>query len=182
MFGHDDTQATNDQDQNGNQNNNGFTPPADLSVNTSLGSTPPAPANNDQTATTAPTTPEPAVDDQAEKALNEAASKLSEASAPASSPSAAPEPSAPSQAPDNDDLLNIKLDALEQLSPLVEHLEQTPEEKFRTTMMMIQATDDHTKIKTAYEAAKQIEDKKVQAQALLDIVNEINYFTQQKTN
>lgn len=78
-----------------------------------------------------------------------------------------------------DDLLQLKQDALQQLSPLVGHLEQTPEERFRTTMMMIQATDDHTKIKDAYDAAQQITDEKVRAQALLDVVNEINYFTQQ---
>jgi hypothetical protein len=78
-----------------------------------------------------------------------------------------------------DDLLDIKQEALQQLSPLVGHLDQTPEERFRTTMMMIQATDDHTKIKEAYDAAKEITDDKTRAQALLDVVNEINYFTQQ---
>lgn len=84
-------------------------------------------------------------------------------------------------APDvpSDELLDIKQDALHELTPLVGHLEQTPEEKFRTTMMMIQASDDHSLIKTAYEAAKQITDEKARAQALLDVVNEINYFTQQ---
>jgi hypothetical protein len=81
-----------------------------------------------------------------------------------------------------DDLLDIKQDALSQLGPLVEHLDQTPEEKFRTTMMLIQATDDQSKIKDAYAAAKEITDPKAQAQALLDVVNEINYFTQQKQN
>jgi hypothetical protein len=79
----------------------------------------------------------------------------------------------------DDDLLSIKQAALQQLSPLVGHLEQSPEEKFRTTMMMIQAADDQTLIKTAYAAAKDIADEKARAQALLDIVNEINYFTQQ---
>ena len=78
-----------------------------------------------------------------------------------------------------DDLLDIKQDALQELSPLVGHLEQSPEEKFRSTMMMIQASDDHSLIKAAYEAAKQITDEKARAQALLDVVNEINYFTQQ---
>ncbi len=79
----------------------------------------------------------------------------------------------------SDDLLSIKQQALQQLSPLVSHLDQTPEEKFRTTMMMIQASDDQTLVKDAYEAARQITDEKAKAQALLDIVNEINYFTQQ---
>lgn len=78
----------------------------------------------------------------------------------------------------DDDLLNIKQQALQQLSPLLGHLEQSPEEKFRTTMMMIQAADDQSLIKDAYEAAQQIADEKVRAQALLDVVNEINYFTQ----
>jgi len=78
----------------------------------------------------------------------------------------------------NDDLLAIKQSALQELSPLVGHLEQSPEEKFRTTMMMIQASDDHSLVKAAYEAASQISDEKARAQALLDVVNEINYFTQ----
>jgi hypothetical protein len=43
---------------------------------------------------------------------------------------------------------------------------------------MIQASDNESLIKTAYEAAQQITDEKVRAQALLDVVNEINYFTQ----
>ncbi|MDB5182078.1 MAG: bifunctional phosphoglucose/phosphomannose isomerase [Candidatus Saccharibacteria bacterium] len=78
-----------------------------------------------------------------------------------------------------DELLDIKQDALQALTPLIDHLEQNPVEKFRTTMMMIQASDNHGLIKMAYEAAQQIENDKERAQALLDIVNEINYFTQQ---
>ena len=80
---------------------------------------------------------------------------------------------------DSTDLINIKQDALQQLKPLVGHLNQTPEERFRTTMMMIQAADDQSLIPQAYDAAKSITDEKVRAQALLDVVNEINYFTTQ---
>jgi hypothetical protein len=80
--------------------------------------------------------------------------------------------------PSTNDLIDIKSQALKQLSPLVNHLQQTPEEKFRTTMMMIQASDNQDLIKDAYEAAQQITDDKSKAQALLDVVNEINYFTQ----
>lgn len=79
----------------------------------------------------------------------------------------------------SDDLLSIKQQALQQLTPLVGHLEQSPEERFRTTMMMIQASDNKDLIKLAYEAAQAITDEKTRAQALLDVVNEINYFTQQ---
>ncbi|MDL2363495.1 MAG: hypothetical protein QFB86_03905 [Patescibacteria group bacterium] len=97
---------------------------------------------------------------------------------------AVPKPSYSSDQPDEasyaaNDLIDIKQKALQQLSPLVGHLEQSPEDKFRTTMMMIQASDDQTLVKQAYEAANQIEDEKARAQALLDIVNEINYFTTQ---
>jgi hypothetical protein len=87
-------------------------------------------------------------------------------------------PSAPAPNAKSDDLLDLKQKALEQLSPLVGHLEQSPEEKFKTTMMMIQASDDQSLLPEAYEAAQAISDEKAKAQALLDVVNEINYFTQ----
>lgn len=77
-----------------------------------------------------------------------------------------------------DDLLTIKQNALHSLAPLVQHLDQTPEEKFKTTLMLIQASDNSELISDAYVAANQITDEKARAQALLDIVNEINYFTQ----
>jgi hypothetical protein len=85
---------------------------------------------------------------------------------------------APAQATPPEDLISIKQQALQQLSPLMEHLDQTPEEKFRTTMMMIQAADNKSLIPDAYQAAQQITDDKARAQALLDVINEINYFTQ----
>ncbi len=87
---------------------------------------------------------------------------------------------APADTAANGDLLSLKQQALTELSPLVDHLDQSPEEKFRTTMMMIQASDNQALIETAYKAAQAIPDEKVKAQALLDIVNEINYFTQQQ--
>ncbi len=101
-------------------------------------------------------------------------------SAPAPMTTASVTPSAPTDDDDTaaNDLIDIKQRALNQLSPLVGHLDQTPEEKFRTTMMMIQASDDQSLVRSAYDAAQQIEDEKARAQALLDIINEINYFTQ----
>ena len=80
-----------------------------------------------------------------------------------------------------EELITIKQEALQSLKPLVGHLDQNAEERFRTVMMMIQASDDQALIPEAYEAAKAIEDDKVRAQALLDVVNEINYFTVQAT-
>ncbi|MBX4201742.1 hypothetical protein KW803_02515 [Candidatus Saccharibacteria bacterium] len=85
---------------------------------------------------------------------------------------------APAPPQNGDALVNLKEQALNSLAPLVNHLDQTPEEKFKTTMMLIQASDNSNLVKEAYEAANQIGDEKARAQALLDVVNEINYFTQ----
>jgi len=74
--------------------------------------------------------------------------------------------------------MNIKHQALQSLTPMVDNLPQTPEDHFRTIMMMIQASDDQSLIPKAYDAANAIQDEQVRAQALLDVVNEINYFTQ----
>jgi hypothetical protein len=77
-----------------------------------------------------------------------------------------------------DELLKLKQQALQSLAPLVDHLDQDPNEKFKTTMMMIQASDNADLIPEAYDAANKIPDEKARAQALLDVINEINYFTQ----
>ncbi len=104
---------------------------------------------------------------------------------PTPPPTIKPSPSASSSVssitPPPDDLLKIKQEALSDLTPLVDHLDQTPEERFKTNMMLIQASDNSSLIQAAYDAAGKIEDEKIRAQALLDVVNEINYFTQAAT-
>ncbi|HYF96667.1 MAG TPA: hypothetical protein VD947_01360 [Patescibacteria group bacterium] len=77
----------------------------------------------------------------------------------------------------SDDLESIRSSALDELTPIISELDQEPEEKYRTLMMLIQASDNQSLIKEAYEAAHKIEDTKAKAEALLNIVNEINYFT-----
>ncbi len=97
----------------------------------------------------------------------------------ASSSPVAPDPPLAQTAPvDQAKLADMKQQALAHLEPLADHLDGTPEETFKTTMMMIQANDNHTLIEKALNAAKDIEDDKARAQAMLDIVNEINYFSQ----
>lgn len=86
--------------------------------------------------------------------------------------------SAPSEPINPDHLAGMKQQALEHLEPLIGHLDQSPEESFKTTMMMIQANDNHTLLEKALEQAKLIEDDKARANAMLDIINEINYFSQ----
>src|SRR5579871_3955293 len=87
--------------------------------------------------------------------------------------------SAPASQPVSDDLARIKQQALQKLAPLVDHLQQSPEERFKTLMMMIQASDDPQYLNEAYTTANEIKDEKEKAQALLDVVNEINYFSRQ---
>jgi len=109
-----------------------------------------------------------------------------EAPIPADDMPVAPPPMPPQSPPPPQDnqsdsnLIQLKQQALQSLAPLVNQLEQTPEERFKTTMMMLQASDNPALVKDAYAAANQITDEKLRAQALLDVVNEINYFTQQK--
>jgi hypothetical protein len=74
----------------------------------------------------------------------------------------------------------IKISALQQLRPLMQHIELTPEEKFEKYLMMLRASDDPELIQPTYEAAQMISSEKLKAQALLDVINEINYLTSQQ--
>lgn len=106
-------------------------------------------------------------------------------SQPDSSAMPTTEPNTPADVPEptssaSTDLSDIKRQALGELTPLIGKLDQSPEEKYRTLMMVIQGSDDQTLISQAYQAAQMITDEKARAQALLDIINEINYFSQQE--
>lgn len=147
------------------------------------------PATDASTAMSSATTPEPSLPtlDSSSTPLPTTEPVVEQTSAPAPVAEAAPTmevsptltTATPDSGPASDDLLSIKKDALQNLTPLLDHLDQAPEDKFRTTMMLIQASDDKSLIQAAYTAAQQITDEKEKAQALLDIVNEINYFTQE---
>jgi hypothetical protein len=75
------------------------------------------------------------------------------------------------------DLNSIKKDALNDLRPLVDKLEIAPEEKFDTYLLLIRSTDDKTLIAPAYAAAQAIPDEARKAQALLDVIKEIDYLS-----
>lgn len=166
MFGHDDNQQQPAQDSNA---------AGTASVTDALGedSAPISPTSAPGD-TGAPTMSAPHVVTTNYSALG---TDTPQTTTPTPAVSSAPAPQH-AQSAGSDDLLNLKQQALQHLSPLVGQLDQTPEEKFRTTMMMIQASDDKTLVKVAFEAAQAITDDKARAQALLDIINEINYFTQ----
>jgi len=72
------------------------------------------------------------------------------------------------------DLSSLKQDALRALSPLIGHLDQTPEEKYTTAKMVYEETKDHSLLSAVYEAAKNLPDEKAKAAALYDVVQKIN--------
>jgi hypothetical protein len=78
------------------------------------------------------------------------------------------------------ELESIKKDALEELRPLVPKLDLPPEDKFNTILLVIRSTDDQSLVGAAHDAAKSIEDESKRAQALLDIIREIDYFANQQ--
>lgn len=81
---------------------------------------------------------------------------------------------------DGGELDDVKKSALEQLRPLIEKLDLEPADKFDKYLMMLRASDDPALIKPAFDAAQGIGGEKEKAQALLDIINEINYITNQQ--
>ncbi len=123
------------------------------------------------------TTPAPAIDDSA---LTPA---IPDPIAPAPEPEITiPTPVAPVVAAPaiSGDLDAIKSEALGELRPLVDKLNVSPEEKFDTYLLLLRSTDDRDLIAPAHEAAKGITDEARRAQALLDIIKEIDYLSQPK--
>lgn len=76
-----------------------------------------------------------------------------------------------------DALEAIKKSALEELRPLVDKLNLPPEEKFDTLLLIIRSTDDQSLLAAAHEAAQAITDDAKRAEALLDVIKEIDYFS-----
>lgn len=75
------------------------------------------------------------------------------------------------------DLESVKKDAILALRPLIDHIDLPPEEKFDTYLLLIRSTDDATLIAPAHIAAVGITDEKRKAEALLDIIKEIDYLS-----
>lgn len=79
------------------------------------------------------------------------------------------------------DLASIKKEALTELRPLVDKLDLAPQEKFDTYLLLLRSTDDKALIAPAYAAAQSITDESHKAQALLDIIKEIDYLSAPQT-
>lgn len=176
------TQAISDSgvtSESSEQTNSGFIPAPTLSPSTSAQGS----GQDNVAQSTPPVVPSPSATTK-EPAETP---KIQAPSAPVSTPSEEATSSNPvsnntssSGNGDDDELMQVKQKALEQLSPLVSHLELPPEQKFDTYMEIIRASDDKTLIQPAFETAQQIDDEDKKAQALLDVVNEVNYLTQEQ--
>lgn len=127
--------------------------------------------------------------DQAPQAADDTAltAALDEAVQSLPDPVVGPSPTAPVEPPaqhgaphtGSNELDEIKQDALKQLRPLVDKLDLKADEKFDTLLLIIRSTDDKSLLGPAHKAAKAIEDDTKRAQALLDVIKEIDYFSSQ---
>lgn len=126
-----------------------------------------APAADDTPTAEPTTTPAPAAESEAPAPAAE----------PASEPVVLPTLATTGIAPVSGDLESIKKDALSELRPLVDKLNVAPEEKFDTYLLLLRSTDDKALIAPAHEAARNITDEARRAQALLDVIKEIDYLS-----
>ena len=55
-------------------------------------------------------------------------------------------------------------------------LQVSNEEKFDIYLLLLRSSDDNTLIEPAYNAARMIEDEAKRANALLNVIKEIDYF------
>ena len=78
---------------------------------------------------------------------------------------------------DSSYLDDIKSKALTELRPLIDHVDIPAEEKFDVYLMLLRSTDDPTLVAPAHAAAQNIADEKRKAEALLDIIKEIDYLS-----
>lgn len=89
-----------------------------------------------------------------------------------------PEPPVSSlTASESSELDGIKVEALNELRPLMDKLNVSPEEKYDIYLLLLRSTDDKELIAPAHDAAKAIEDDTRRAQALLDIIKEIDFLS-----
>lgn len=82
---------------------------------------------------------------------------------------------------DSGALGDIRLQVISELRPLVNRLDfLAPADKFDTLLLLIRTIDDSSLISMAHQTAMAIPDEVKRAQALLDILKEIDFFTQKK--
>jgi len=78
-------------------------------------------------------------------------------------------------------LEDIKSQALNELRPLIDRVDLPAEERFDAYLMLLRSTDDSTLVAPAHSAAQDISDEKRKAEALLEIIKEIDYLSRKST-
>lgn len=149
-----------------------------------IGYNPPA-ETNDEPAETPIAAEEPTLDydtSPSNATDNPVASDYEMPAEPVEAPVVGYNPPAESATPNtaSGELDDIKQDALIELRPLVDKLSLTPEEKFDIYLLLLRSTDDKSLIAPAHAAAQAIPDEGRRAQALLDIIKEIDYLSNQQ--
>ena len=132
----------------------------------------------DASSTPAPLVPSVSTDDVAAPADDAAQTADPSTMLPTPDAVAAPEPSVAMPSAGSGELDGIKQEALSELRPLVDKLNVSAEEKFDTYLLLLRSTDDKALIAPAHDAAKGITDEARRAQALLDIIKEIDFLSQ----
>lgn len=94
---------------------------------------------------------------------------------PTPPPMTTPEPVVSTSA--GGDLEQVKKGAITDLRPIMDKLSVEPDEMFDLYLLLIRSTDDKALIEPAYSAAKKITDEARRAQALLDVIKEIDYLS-----
>ena len=67
---------------------------------------------------------------------------------------------------------SLRTKALNELVPLVDQLDASPQRKFEMFITAARISDDQSLLEKAFEAARKIENPSEKADALLDILNE----------
>jgi hypothetical protein len=88
-----------------------------------------------------------------------------------------PTPTVAAPVAPSSDLTGVKELALNELRPLIDKVELPAEEKFDAYLMLIRSTDDASLVQPAHAAAQAITDEKRKAEALLDIIKEIDFLS-----
>lgn len=115
-------------------------------------------------------------------AVQPAATPMQFEETPAAAPVMAPvAPATSNPGVSSSELDSIKLNALKELRPLMDKVDLPAEEKFDTYLMLIRSTDDSSLIGPAHTAAQGIADEKRKAEALLEVIKEIDYLSRKDT-
>lgn len=90
-------------------------------------------------------------------------------------PTTAPVPPPTTTDSSSSNLDSVRKDAITDLKPIMDKLSVEPDEMFDLYLLLIRSTDDKALIQPAYAAAKKITDEARRAQALLDVIKEIDF-------